>query len=77
MSSLTITAQMLTEREFGFIKMYNSYVTHTGYRMLVLEGTYNSETVFNCMISVAIFFPVDDRAGVTTLHLGHSMVQML
>ena len=35
--------------------------------MLVLEGTYNSETVFNCMISVTIYFPVDDHAGVTTL----------
>ena len=29
MSSPTITVQMMTEREFGFIKLYNSYVTHT------------------------------------------------
>ena len=35
--------------------------------MLALEGTYNSETVLNCMSSVTIYFPVDDHAGVTTL----------
>ena len=43
---------------YHYIYKAGGFTCNQDFSLLVLEGTYNSETVLNCMISVIRYFPV-------------------